>query len=370
MHLTVRWANFKRLTNVLNYLINTLRHSMIFNKKYFLEIFAVFGIQLGLGVNSAIAVPCEAEFNAVIEIFKEASRKNNFTYQGANVPYNFVTDIVFTSPNDFWPNLKKKMSDPYYGVNNNTFAENVDHFRHLNKMARDRAKNGSYEPTILEVCYTQAMVDANGDIDSIINGKTANKSSSSGSSSKSNKKANRQSAQNQPSSSSNSSDQSTKKLNDAIDQFNSADKQKDYAKAIPALKIIVANTQDKQLKAAATSRLGEYYKFGDGVQKDEVKAQALFEQASIDGSTDADAQICHNYLNGIGVTENHQTAIKYCTKAANSGDLIPMAQLGWIYAAGTGTQNEQLAKEWTCKAAQKGHAGSIKNAQKLNFNCN
>lgn len=180
---------------------------MIFNKKYFLAIFAVVGVQLGFGVNSAIAVPCEAEFNSVIEIFKESSRKNNFTYQGANVPYNFVTDIVFTSPNDFWPNLKKKMSDPYYGVNNNTFAENVDHFRHLNKMARDRAKNGSYEPTLLEVCYTQAMVDANGDIDAIINGKTSNKSSSSGSFSQSNKKANRQTANNQ-SSSSNSSTQS------------------------------------------------------------------------------------------------------------------------------------------------------------------
>lgn len=198
----------------------------------------------------------------------------------------------------------------------------------------------------------------------------SSQSSSSSSSSQSNKKANRQSDENQSSSSSNSSEQSIKKLNEAIDQFKSADKQNDYAIALSALRTIIANTQDKVLKASATNKLGEYYKFGYGVQKDELKAQALFEQASMDGSTDADAQICHNYLDGIGVTENHQTAIKYCTSAANSGRLIPMAQLGWIYAAGTGTQNTQLAKEWTCKAAKKGHEGSIKNAQKLNFNCN
>lgn len=81
--------------------------------------------------------------------------------------------------------------------------------------------------------------------------------------------------------------------------------------------------------------------------------------------------ICENYLNGTGgVTENHQTAIKYCTSAAGNGKVTSLALLGYLYTAGTGTQNQKLAEEWTCKAALKGEKTAIKNAKTLNYSCN
>ena len=355
---------------------------MKLDKKYFLAIFTALGFNTVFGVGAVNAAACDNEISRAYQVNKDISPSYWF---------HWVTDEAKTTASSSELNIDTKTLQ---GFRENLFTS----AKYVSVLPKDTSKscaqlhsiiasevisniqsikrgenNGYYmgpEGDSALICVSQYLAGSNCDFTALSKGgsnqrtnSSSNQSSSSSSSSQSNNQANRQS-------SSNLSDESKKKLNEAIDVFNKAHSQNDYANALPALKIIVANTQDKQLKASATNRLGEYYKFGYGVPKDEVKAQDLFEQASMDGETEADAQICHNYLNGIGVTENHVTAIKYCTTAANSGHVIAMAQLGWIYATGTGTQNEQLAKEWTCKAAQKGHAGSIKNAKILNLNCN
>ena len=200
------------------------------------------------------------------------------------------------------------------------------------------------------------------------NNSSLNQSDSS-SSSQSNKKANRQTANNQ-SSSSNLSEQTIKKINKAVDQTNIAHNNKDYAKSIAALNIILAYSKNITVVATASTRLAGYYKNGYGVSKDEVKAQALFEQASMRGDADADTHICENYENGTGgVTKNHQTAIKYCTAAANKGNVSAMGKLGYLYHAGIGTNNPELGNEWLCKAAKQGESTAIRNAEKLKLNC-
>ena len=338
---------------------------MKLNKKSFLAILTMLSIQFILGINWTYAMPCDAELETYYAtevgidpsyfVDDDGIKKFQFflnTYQGA----------VFQNMKD-----KEDLKNKLFSVVKNFADSDYKGDGDMSCVIWADIQAKKWEKVVpFQSCIYKYMAKNNCDPTAFKYSKSAasqRQSSSSGSSSQPDNKANRQS-------SSNLSDESKKKLNEAIDVFNKAHSQNDYANALPALKIIVANTQDKQLKASATNRLGEYYKFGYGVPKDEVKAQALFEQASMAGETEADAQICHNYLNGIGVTENHVTAIKYCTTAANSGHVIAMAQLGWIYATGTGTQNEQLAKEWTCKAAQKGHAGSIKNAKILNLNCN
>lgn len=51
------------------------------------------------------------------------------------------------------------------------------------------------------------------------------------------------------------------------------------------------NSEDKPVSAEAISRLAEYYNYGLGVPKDQIKAQALFEKASAAGHTDADGYL-------------------------------------------------------------------------------
>lgn len=349
---------------------------MICIKKYFSAVFAIFavlGIQLGFGVNSANAVPCEESLRA---FWDEATF--------------FPAD--YDNPAD---NIRKgdKVKEIYLTYDTRayhakTYEIALEKFPMLALGIEEKYGKSCKGPlsgsisdnsSAMKRCLVNYLWDNNCDVSAFkISGSahkgnqksssSSNQSSSSGSSSQSNKKANQQSANNQSSS---SVDERVKKINDAVDQGNHAHDNKDYAKSIAAIKYILANSSNITLKGEATNRLAEYYKYGHGVPKDEVKAQALFEQASIAGNSDANAHICQNYDEGTGgVSKNHQTAIKYCTEAANKGHLISMSKLGYLYHAGIGTINPQLGNEWICKAAKQGDDVAIGNAEKLKLNCN
>lgn len=313
-------------------------------------------------------MPCEDIINAQVEENKQNHIKWGWKYEHSVAGFDNVQSFYFTSVNDFWPKLKAYLPDRGYenGKRIPKDAHFIKHWRDL-----ERLKIEGYK---LEKCYTQALLDANGDIDAIINGSSTNNSASNQSSSsrpsrQTNNKPNQKATNNQ-SNQSNTADISKMSLEETVDYADNADKRDDYINAIPALERL--SKSQHQTSATAMRRLGEYYKYGWGVPKDLVKAQALFEKASImgEGKT-ADANICENYMNGTGgVVENHPVAIKYCTVAANNGQPNAMAMLGWLYSAGTGTQNQKLANDWTCKAAQKGEPSAISNAKKLNLNCN
>ena len=157
------------------------------NKKYFLAILTTLWIQLALGVNLANALACEKEMIDAINEAKDFTNSRGNTYTGTDVTYNYATNFTFTDPSNFWPKLKVQLDS--YGSSDVYTKSN---FQSKNEYAKENFNKHLPKGSILEICYTQAMVDANADIDSIINGTKANKSSNSGSSSQtnSNKKSN------------------------------------------------------------------------------------------------------------------------------------------------------------------------------------
>lgn len=337
---------------------------MFINKNNLVKVFTALIFQFFSTMNLAYAVPCE-------DVFKE-KLENDGEFDESGKLYAFL-----------WNNGRGDMGVVYRSLEDFRNKIYSDAQRYVNKYGsdksecRDYTKNYSDSYNKLEACLAKVLANNNCDASAFKNNALtsqtndkSNQSPSSGSSSQSNKKANRQSANNQ-SSSSGLSEQTIKKINEAVDQTNIAHDNKDYAKSIAALNIILAYSKNITVVATASNRLAGYYNNGYGVPKDEVKAQALFEQASINGDADADTHICENYENGTGgVIKNHQTAIKYCTAAATKGQVSAMGKLGYLYHAGEGTYNPQLGNEWLCKAAKKGESTAIRNAEKLNLNCN
>ncbi len=76
------------------------------------------------------------------------------------------------------------------------------------------------------------------------------------------------------------------------------------------------------------------------------------------GEGDAEAQynLAVAYGKGIGVTQNHQEAVKWLRKAAEQGHPEAQYNLGIAYSKGIGvTQNYQEAEKWFQKAAEQGY---------------
>lgn len=145
---------------------------MILNKKYFLAILTALGMQTVLGINLASAVPCEDIINTQVEENKQNHIKWGWKYEHSVAGFDNVQSFYFTSVNDFWPKLKAYLPDRGYenGKRIPKDAHFIKHWRDL-----ERLKIEGYK---LEKCYTQALLDANGDIDAIINGSSTNNSSS------------------------------------------------------------------------------------------------------------------------------------------------------------------------------------------------
>lgn len=328
---------------------------MIYSKKYFLAILTAIGIQAVFGINLAKAY-CEAE---VLEICKH----DGDVHSKAECDMKWQTDTDDRVERTLKQPVKEIEQDIEYQKSElNRYLKGNNKHRDFH-VSQFKAALCSSNVALAKLTNKQSTSNATS-----TNNSTPNQSSS-GSSSQSNKKTNRQSDNNQ--SSSNLSEQTIKKINEAVDQTNFAHDNKDYAKSIAALNIILAHSKNMTVLATATNRLAGYYNNGYGVPKDELKAQALFEQASNAGDADADTHICENYENGTGgVIKNHQTAIKYCTAAAAKGQVSAMGKLGYLYHAGEGTYNPQLGNEWLCKAAKKGERTAIRNAEKLNLSCN
>ncbi len=355
-------------TKLLNELMMKNGRNVKFNKKYFLAVLAAFVIQIMFGVNLVKAMQCEREIE---------QDWNNGDYDTPNERrIRFMNRTLYGTLEHIKNNYYSELIKPITEFNGEHYNWQLDGKWKSCREAMIQNMSKIDPKFRANDCVMKFMQDNNcKNIEVFKYNKgssqqsSSNNSSSNQSSSSSSSQTNSSSSNNQSSS---SDDERIKKINEVIDQFNSADKQKDYVNAFPALQII-ANSQDNSpsVSAQAISRLAEYYKFGFGVPKDEIKAQALFEKASKAGHKAADGFICENYLNGTGgVTQNHQTALKYCTSAANNGDVTSMGTLGYLYYSGTGTQNQQLGNEWICKAALKGEAISIKNAEKLKLNCN
>ena len=108
--------------------------------------------------------------------------------------------------------------------------------------------------------------------------------------------------------------------------------------------------------APAAANLGFLYRFGQGVQNDNVKAAQLFLE-SIDHGVDSFAQplLADMYLKGEGVPRDVNKAIAWHKKAADGGRSQSARRLGDLYLFGDGvSRDHQEALSWYQKAVAAG----------------
>ena len=99
--------------------------------------------------------------------------------------------------------------------------------------------------------------------------------------------------------------------------------------------------------------LAECYKNGQGVNKNPVKAFSLYKVIA-DKHGDAAKGLADCYLSGFGTEKDAQAAAHWYQKAAEKGNVQAATALGELYCWGKGVpKNEVLAFKWWKKAAEK-----------------
>ena len=107
----------------------------------------------------------------------------------------------------------------------------------------------------------------------------------------------------------------------------------------------------------AQYNLGLMYEMGRGIYRDEKKAVKCYRRAAEQGL--ARAQLCLGlmYECGTGVEQDDTKAAAWYRKAAEQGDPDAQCNLGVMYEYGTGVeQDETKAVAWYRKAAEQGYA--------------
>ncbi|RIA96744.1 kinase-like domain-containing protein, partial [Glomus cerebriforme] len=101
--------------------------------------------------------------------------------------------------------------------------------------------------------------------------------------------------------------------------------------------------------------LGNCYRNGIGVEKDEIKAFNCYEVAAKNGNNEAEFILGNCYYDGIGVQKDEVKAFNWYEKAAVNGNNEAQLYLGNCYKNGTGIEKDEVkALYWYQKAAEKG----------------
>ena len=117
---------------------------------------------------------------------------------------------------------------------------------------------------------------------------------------------------------------------------------------------------------SALVSLGFMYYDGTVVPKNRLEAAKLWERA-LDihpiprgwdvWHVDVEFLLGDMYLNGDGVAQDYDEALRYLTRSANAGNAVAQNNLAYMYAVGKGVeQNHQKAVEWGMKSAMQGNA--------------
>ena len=77
------------------------------------------------------------------------------------------------------------------------------------------------------------------------------------------------------------------------------------------------------------------------------------------GNADTQNNLGQMYRRGKGVPKNQKTAVKWYTLAVEQGNAFAQSNLGAMYANGWGVpQNDKTAVKWYRLAAEQGHASA------------
>jgi len=108
--------------------------------------------------------------------------------------------------------------------------------------------------------------------------------------------------------------------------------------------------------AEAEINLGNTYRDGDGVKKDDDEAAKWYRKAADHGIADAQFNLGLAYATGRGVAQDYKEAVKWYTKAAEQGNLSAQDSLGDACMLGAGVdQDKKQAVSWYQKAAEQGY---------------
>lgn len=101
--------------------------------------------------------------------------------------------------------------------------------------------------------------------------------------------------------------------------------------------------------------LGECYRWGNGVSKDNDKAVYWYAKSAEQGEVKAQYQLALCYSFGWGVAEDKEKAVYWYIKSAEQDYAPAQHRLGSCYRYGEGvTKDLEKAKYWYTKAAEQG----------------
>jgi len=96
----------------------------------------------------------------------------------------------------------------------------------------------------------------------------------------------------------------------------------------------------------ALTVLGLWHLLGkEGLEKDDVKAAALFREAAILGHASAQSQRTTCYYNGTGEEQSDALAAEWGRKAADQGEAEAQGIVGTMYALGEGVKTGPASGE-------------------------
>ncbi|GBB83804.1 hypothetical protein RclHR1_10470009 [Rhizophagus clarus] len=120
---------------------------------------------------------------------------------------------------------------------------------------------------------------------------------------------------------------------------------------------------DNQNNPDSLFLLGYFNYVGIGtIKKNYRRAFNLFTKASKQDHILAEHFVGECYRVGIGITKDEQLAFKYYENIANKGYAMGQFKLGWLYKNGINVKKDlKIAAYWYEKAANNGHLGAMNN---------
>ena len=115
----------------------------------------------------------------------------------------------------------------------------------------------------------------------------------------------------------------------------------------------------EQGDAAAQASLGDMYRDGSGVLKDDREAARWYLKAAEQGDAAAQVNLGIMYQYGRGVPKDDREAARWYRKAAEQGNAAAQNNLAFMYQYGSGVpKDDREAARWYRKAAEQGFAAA------------
>jgi TPR repeat protein len=112
--------------------------------------------------------------------------------------------------------------------------------------------------------------------------------------------------------------------------------------------------------AESQVQLGDIYKDGRGVEKDNQEAVKWYRKAAEQGDAEGQHRLGGMYYKGLGVKQSYVEAMKWFKKAAEQGDKRSQFNVGMMYDNGLGVQqNYAEAVKWYKMAADQKNADAL-----------